>query len=99
MDVNTGHLINTVSCTGEEVEKLKKAGYIAVPKEHQPEAEKELAGKKETVLDLKCGNELSNWAACKREEKKELRRMAKNSRRRNRGVKDERKRGSHRRRY
>ena len=85
MDINTGHLINTVGCTDEELEKLKQSGYTTVPGELRRKAGKELADGKEIYVALQSGNPLANWAAGKREEKKKLRKMAKNSRRRNRG--------------
>lgn len=84
MNVETGRLINTLGCTGEELEELWQAGYKSVPEELQPEAEKELAGKKETVVDLKSGNPLANWAAGQREKKNKRKKMAKESRRKNR---------------
>ncbi|WP_425059209.1 hypothetical protein SCACP_38880 [Sporomusa carbonis] len=81
MNVDNGHLIKLAQY------EAMRAGYQPVPPELQTEAERELAGKNESFVDLKAASPLANWAAKKRAErdkKNDKRRMAKESRRRNR---------------
>ena len=87
MDINTGHLINTVGCTDEELEKLKQSGYTTVPGELRRKAGKELADGKEIYVELKSGNgnQMVDWGSGMRKKRKSRNKMAKNSRRRNRG--------------
>lgn len=81
MNVDTGHLVMTESL--EEVKELVKQGYEVVPEELNRAIEEELAGKKETHVDLTDKGKLSRWAAKKRKSK---RKTQKESRRKNREV-------------
>lgn len=76
----------------EDVEKIKEnlKGLEPLPDELQKEAEKELAGQKETYVDLNSDSPLAKWAADRRKKntpamkKKKRRKTAKKSRRINR---------------
>jgi hypothetical protein len=68
--------------TPEELLGLRQVGYEEVPPGLSRAARRALAGKKETKISLTSGGQLSRWAAAKR---KARRKMAKESRRKNRG--------------
>lgn len=74
MNIDTGRLIEL---TDGEIPK----GYTLVPTELNRAARRKLAGKKEAQVSLTSGGRLSRWAARQR---KARRKMAKESRRRNR---------------
>jgi hypothetical protein len=76
MNPSTGHLIKLRE--GEPI----PPGYAYVPEDMVKAAAAKLAGQAEAVVSLTSGGKLSKWAAQKR---KERRRAAKESRRRNRG--------------
>lgn len=75
MNPSTGHLMRIREDWGrEQMEYLEGQGYEPVPKE--------LAGRDEAMVSLTSGGKLSLWAAKRRKAK---RKMAKESKRRNRG--------------
>lgn len=82
MNVETGHLVSDINDVDEtlrdQYERLQ--GKLAIA------AEKELAGRSETVVDVKRGKSpLAKWARKRRRDKKRARAaIAKASRRRNR---------------
>jgi hypothetical protein len=76
MNVDTGELI-----------RLKQAqavpgGFEPIPRELQAAAKKHLAGRDSTIVSLSSGGKLSKWS---RKHRKEKRKAAQESRRRNRG--------------
>jgi len=76
MNPSTGHLVKSLCFAPEGL----KTDYEPVPPELERAAQKKLAGKEETTVSLASGGKLSRWAAKKRKEK-----MAKESKRKNRG--------------
>lgn len=90
MNPNTGHLVDTSGMTVEDFAALKKLGYVEVPSSLTGAARRALASGKETTVDLADGGQLARWAAARRAEragkakKKARRKMAQQSRRRNR---------------
>lgn len=65
----------------EELENLYRQGYEEIPKELEAAAKAKLAGLQEAMVSLTSGGKLSKWASGKRKAK---RKMAAESRRRNR---------------
>jgi|GEM_PF-1703748 len=100
MQVDTGHLVDILKLAKELqkepdqefVDLLKSLGYVPVPNHLKKEAQKELAGKTGTHVNLDSNTELAKWAterrnkrARKRDKKrKNKRNMVKASRRKNR---------------
>jgi len=100
MNVDTGHLvklcvgggmpdlnmmkdlIQVVNEKNESLQKVKEVDYIPVPPELDRAAKLKLAGRNEAYVSLTSGGKLSKWAA---KERKKRRKMAQESRRRNRG--------------
>jgi hypothetical protein len=76
MNPSKGHLVKWLEMVPAEL----RSGYELVPNELERAAEKKLAGRNEATVSLTSGGKLSRWAAKKRKEK-----MAKESRRKNRG--------------
>lgn len=85
MNVNTGHLINSeMFKTLQEAAQegnINFADYTPVPEELELAAMKKLAGQQEAMVSLTSGGKLSNWARANR---KARRKMARESRKRNR---------------
>ncbi len=100
MNPYTGHLVDLIGDNARELfegptpmaeamkdrqkalnELAREQGYEPVPPELETAAKKKLAGKDEAHVSLTSGGKLSKWAAQKRKNK---RKMAKASRRRNR---------------
>lgn len=93
MNPDTGHLVRMDSELAKELfgelktiekameERMHTLGYQPVPDELENAAKKKLAGKDEAYVSLTSGGKLSRWAAKKRKHK---RKMARESRRRNR---------------
>lgn len=79
MNPDTGHLIRLEN--DEEMQRLVGYGYERVPEELEGAAKRKLASRNEAWVSLTSGGRLSRWAAQRR---KARRRMAKESRRRNR---------------
>lgn len=92
MDPNTGRLRSLSPEEFDMISSMKKSDLPKSLKSLEPlsddlqeEAEKELAGRKETFIDLKSNSNLAKWAAKKRRDKKKIKRkMAKKSKRINR---------------
>lgn len=89
MHPGTGHLVSVETPDSQSraerrqmEQELAKKGYEPVPKELERAAQKKLAGKSEAMVSLTSGGKLSRWAADRR---KVRNRMAKDSRRKNRG--------------
>ncbi len=78
MNPNTGHLVRDI----DRVPAAERGEYVSIPEAKRAEAERELAGRDETMVDLRAASPLSAWA---REQRASRRRMQKESRRRNRG--------------
>lgn len=92
MNPSTGHLVGMGGETARRVfgepvtyEEIRNKGYEPVPPEMERAAARKLAGKDEAMVSLTSGGKLSRWAAGKRNERKAKNRMAKESRRKNRG--------------
>ena len=99
MNIDTGELMSledlkekmgfdAITDRVELEKRLNERGWEVVPDELQEAAEKELAGQKETEVDLKSNNELAKWAAERRKKRsqnwqKKKRKIAKESRKRN----------------
>lgn len=91
MNIDTGHLVDITGMSQDELLQLAGRGYTEVPPSLNRAARRALAGKKETSVNLDNDSRLARWAAIKRAERddkakqKARRKMAKQSRRRNRG--------------
>lgn len=88
MDINTGHLVSPEKFKEmmenyTDYDRKALENYQPVPKELEVAAKKKLAGKDEAYVSLTSGGKLSKWAAKQRKAKK-LRKMQKESRRKNR---------------
>ena len=97
MNIDTGHLVKLNPKDIEEMEKsfceqvenmnkIERSAYEVVPTGLAAEAERELAGKNETFVDLTKATPLAAWAAKKRAERKKTknkRKVVKASRKRN----------------
>lgn len=86
MNVNTGHLITSerIQAMQEFQQEFQQKGYMPIPQELEPAAEKKLAGKPEAMVSLTSGGKLSKWAGAQRKRSKSKEKMVKESRRRNR---------------
>ena len=91
MQVNTGHLINTEGLSEQELNELRALGYFVVPPELNREARRALKGEKQTHVSVKNQTPLAKFAEEKRlsastqaKKRKQRRKMAKESRQRNR---------------
>jgi hypothetical protein len=96
MNVNTGELISGEALKelyGEPMNRadLRAAGFTDVPKKLQGEAEQELGGQDRVIVDMEKDTPLVNWAKSQQKQahaganSKKRRRMAKESRKQNRG--------------
>lgn len=86
MNINTGELM---MLRAEQAKLLEKEieGFVKVPTELEEEAIKALDGKEKTIVDLESDTPLANWARQERKHKTKSSRakMAKASKRKNRG--------------
>lgn len=92
MNVNTGELRLLAQGGGRdsEVRRAIVDGFIMVPKEHEEEAEKILADKKQAIADMTIDTPLVSWAKSQQikilqRHSKTKREMRKKSQRINRG--------------
>lgn len=86
MNPYTGHLVAIPAEKEQEMlREMFGRGYEPVPKELERAAQKKLAGRDEATVSLTSGGKLSKWAAGKRNERKAKNRIAKESKRKNRG--------------
>jgi hypothetical protein len=85
MNVDTGELRRLAKYADEK--EIIKEGFTSVPAELQEEANKELGSQDSVMVDMKKDTPLANWANQTRvaSKKKAKNKMAKASRRRNRG--------------
>jgi hypothetical protein len=78
MNVATNHLMKIDE---KELQEVMGLGYAPIPAELNQAANRKLAGQSEAYVSFNSGGKLSSWAAQKRKKK---RKMAKESRKRNR---------------
>lgn len=82
MNIETGHLISPEMYKAmQEAGSLNAADYTPVPEELELAAMKKLAGEQEAMVNLASGGKLAAWARANR---KARRKMARESRKRNR---------------
>lgn len=72
MNPDTGHLVEILNGTapdGRPLKELLRDGYRELPEPFDIDAKNELAGKRETYVDLGRASPLSQWAADQRRRK------------------------------
>lgn len=73
MNPDTGHLVDTSDMNQEQLDQLRRLGYLRVPPNLQRAARKKLSGRREARVSLTSGGKLSKWAARVRKARKRVR--------------------------
>lgn len=80
MDVNTGRLVADIDFIAES----ERHRFTRVPDLLVAQAEKELAGQREVIVNMRRKNELVRWAKGQKDKNRARAKLAKKSRARNR---------------